>query len=238
MQASFGSRAVILGLGVVCVSGAQRPSTASAAHTEARVDLTGRIEILDKNRKHTPGANSIVWVRGLPPTAAVAGASMASQDKHFVPHVLAVTARTEVSFPNVDPIFHNVFSLTPENKFDLGLYRRGAAKSVRMETPALVRVYCNIHPDMAAFVMVLDRATFAVTDADGSYRLATIPGGPHEVHVWNERTGEQIQKVTIEPLSGPARLDFLLDASAYKPQAHKNKFGRDYPPVSKDVDRY
>jgi plastocyanin len=231
----------------LCVYGAQWLSAAPAAHTisesrapeQGRVDLTGRIEILDKDKKHSPGANSVVWIPGLTPSASGAATpSVASQDKHFVPHVLAVSTGADVSFPNLDPIFHNVFSLTPENKFDLGLYRKGAAKSVRMGAPALVRIYCNIHSDMAAFVMVLDRAAFTLTDADGNYRLPAIPAGQYNVYSWNERTGEQIQKVAIDPASGAARLDFLLDASTYKPQAHKNKFGREYPPVSKDVDRY
>jgi plastocyanin len=203
-------------------------------------DLTGRVEILDKDKKHTPGANSVVWIPGLaaPAPATAAMPDMASQDKRFTPHILAVTAGTEVSFPNRDPIFHNVFSLTPEDKFDLGLYRKGAAKSVRLTTPALVRIYCNIHADMAAFVMVLDRAQFVVTEADGSYRLPAIPAGQYEVHAWNERTGEQAQTIAIASGGLPVDLNFFLDASAYKPQAHKNKFGRDYPPVSKDVDRY
>jgi plastocyanin len=203
-------------------------------------DLIGKVEILDKDKKHSPGANSVVWIPGLTtaPPAVTAMPEMASQDKRFAPHILAVTAGTEVSFPNRDPIFHNVFSLTPEDKFDLGLYRKGAAKSVRLTTPALVRIYCNIHADMAAFVMVLDRAQFAVTEADGSYRLSAIPAGQYEVHAWNERTGEQTQTIAIGSGGAPVELNFALDASAYKPQAHKNKFGKDYPPVSKDVDRY
>jgi len=236
-----------LGVGVLCAI-----SVRSARSAPAPIDLAGHVEILDKDKKHTPGANTVVWIPGIAGVAGTAqsgGAlsniapTVAQKDKHFVPHVIAVAAGTEVSFPNLDPIFHNVFSLTPEDKFDLGLFRKGAAKSVRMATPSLVRIYCNIHADMAAFVMVLDRAAFTITDAEGAYRLPTLPPGQYDVHAWNERTGEQIQKLTVDgaPPAGSgtaANLDFLLDASAYKPQAHKNKFGRDYPPVSKDVDRY
>jgi plastocyanin len=231
-------RVASLGLGLLCAYGVQRLSAAPTA------DLVGRVEILDKDKKRTPGAHTVVWIPGLTPASAppTAGApvmpTMASQDKRFAPHVLAVSAGTEIAFPNRDPIFHNVFSLTPENKFDLGLYRKGAAKSVRMTTPALVRIYCNIHADMAAFVLVLDRATFGVTDADGGYRLPAIPAGQYAVHIWNERTGEQTRAVTIDAAGPPARLDVLLDASAYQLQAHTNKYGRAYPPVSKDVDRY
>jgi plastocyanin len=261
-----------LGLGFLCVSGAQRvapslvgpigPTMSAAAASTPLVsgavatssegaspviaasgsELSGRVDILDKDKKRTPGANSVVWIPGLAQSGA-ATAAMASQDKHFAPHVLVVAAGTDVSFPNLDPIFHNVFSLTPENKFDLGLYRKGAAKSVRMATPSLVRIYCNIHSDMAAFVMVLDHAAFVVADADGAYRFAALPAGQYSVHAWNERTGEQIQKIAIDP-SAPApagaapKLDFPLDASAYRAVAHTNKYGRVYPPVSKDVDRY
>jgi plastocyanin len=229
---------VIPALALGLLAAARPPAPAPAA------DLTGGVDILDKDKKHPPGANSVVWIPGLTPPSAppAAGApvmpAMASQDKRFTPHILAVTAGTEVSFPNRDPIFHNVFSLTPENKFDLGLYRKGTAKSARLTTPALMRIYCNIHADMAAFVMVLDRAQFVVTDADGSYRLPAIPAGQYTVHAWNERTGEQTQTVTIDSGGAPVLLNFFLDASAYRPQAHKNKFGRDYPPLSKDVDRY
>lgn len=240
MRLSTGSRVAVLALGLLCVCDARSPLAASISpKISATIDLAGRVEILDKDKKHAPGANSVVWIPGLtqPASANSATASMASQGKRFAPHVLAVSAGADVSFPNLDPIFHNVFSLTPENKFDLGLYRKGAAKSVRMSGQSLVRIYCNIHSDMAAFVMVLDHAAFTVTDADGGYRLP-VPAGQYTVFAWNERTGEQPQQVTIDPAAAPARLDFLLDASTYKPQPHKNKYGQNYPPVSKDVDRY
>jgi plastocyanin len=258
-----------LGVGMLCLAGTHRPEASPFTPTIAAAtpvagspggaNLSGRIEILDKDKKRTPGAHSVVWIPGIAQSgtpasagagsAATASTSMASQEKHFAPHVLAVAAGTDVSFPNLDPIFHNVFSLTPENKFDLGLYRKGAAKSVRMGAPGLVRIYCNIHSDMAAFVMVLDRAAaFTVTDADGGYRLAGLPAGQYSVYAWNERTGEQAQKIAIDQAglvqAGPAstsaapKLDFLLDATAYRAMAHKNKYGREYPPVSKDVDRY
>jgi plastocyanin len=242
---------VCFGAAILCVGSAHEPEPRHLAPPDAgRIELSGRIEILDKTHNRSPAANTVVWIPGVAqrdtpalPAAAATTPEMSSKDKRFAPHVLAVTAGTEVAFPNVDPIFHNVFSLSPENRFDLGLYRKGAAKTVRLIAPGLVRVYCNIHPDMAAFVMVLDRAAFTVTGTDGTYRLSAPPAGSYTVHVWHERSGEQEQPIVIAPSSAqpapaPARADFLLDGSPDKPQTHKNKNGRDYPPVSKDVDRY
>ena len=153
------------------------------------------------------------------------------------PSVVAVRKGATVTFPNVDPIFHNAFSRTPGSEFDLGLYRRGARRSVRMDAPGLVRVYCNIHPEMAAFVMVVDGAAYAVAGADGSFVVRGIPAGRRLVRLWNEKGGQQ--ESTLAFRSGARqRLDAVLDATAWRPVPHKNKFGSDYPPVTQDVDRY
>ncbi len=225
---------------IVClgaaVLGGTRVSTADAR--DARSTLAGLVELLGRDGKRSPAANTVVWIPGIAPEDAGGAPVMASKDKRFAPHVLAVAAGTEVSFPNVDPIFHNVFSLSPENRFDLGLYRKGAAKSVHMVSPGLVRVFCNIHADMAAFVMVLDHAAFTVTGPDGRYRFASVPAGAHVVHVWNERAANQERAITIEADAASPHADFVLDVSTFKAQSHKNKFGREYPPVNKDVDRY
>ena len=163
---------------------------------------------------------------------------LSSKGKRFEPHVLVVTRGTSVSFPNVDPIFHNAFSRTPGSEFDLGLYRRGAARAYAFRSAGLVHVYCNIHAEMAAYVLVVDTTdAFAVADATGAFRLADLPPGRYAVHAWNERAGEK--EVTVEvPAEGEANVDIVLDASAYRPAAHKNKFGQDYPPAIKGVDRY
>jgi hypothetical protein len=150
--------------------------------------------------------------------------------------VLAIPRGATVVFPNVDRIYHNVFSVTPGHAFDLGLYRKGASRSLRFDKPGLVSVYCNIHPDMAAYLMVLD-AAFGVSGEDGRYRIGGLPAGRRTVRLWNERGGEREE--VVELAAGQRRtLDFQLDASKYRRIQHKNKYGKDYPPVTRDDDRY
>ena len=102
----------------------------------------------------------------------------------FVPQVLAVQVGTKVSFPNNDRVFHNVFSFRESKRFDLGLYPVGMVKEVPFDKPGLSRVYCNIHPQMAAYVMVVDTPYFAVSDATGRFTIAAVPAGTYPYHAW------------------------------------------------------
>ena len=102
---------------------------------------------------------------------------MDQRNETFVPHVLAVTAGTVVDFPNSDRIYHNVFSLSKAARFDLGRYAAGHSKSVRFDQPGIVRVFCEIHSHMNAFILVFGHPFFAMTDADGRYRIDNVPPG-------------------------------------------------------------
>ena len=109
---------------------------------------------------------------------AAKGADEELPQKRFDPRVVAVRKNATVEFPNADPIYHNVFSVSGANRFDLGLYRSGASKSKKFDEPGLVRVYCNIHPQMVGFVMVVDSDFVAVTGPDGAFRFESVPPGP------------------------------------------------------------
>ena len=102
---------------------------------------------------------------------------MKSSSKRFEPRVIAVSKNATVEFPNADPIYHNVFSVSGANRFDLGLYRSGSSKSKTFDEPGLVRIYCNIHPQMVGFVMVVDSDFVAVTGPDGAFRFDNVPAG-------------------------------------------------------------
>ena len=202
-------------------------------------ELGGRVEIVDRDSKTVPGVGAVVWLPGVPVPLAVpkSPATVASKEKRFEPHVVAVARGATVVFPNLDKILHNVFSRTPGAEFDLGLYHQGKSKDVRFSTPGIVRIYCNIHSQMAGYIMVLDGADFAVVNDSGLYRLDGVPEGRRELRVWHERAGET--RVIVQVVGGaPTTFNLTLDASSYKEVPHKNKYGEEYPPVRRDDDRY
>ncbi len=147
--------------------------------------------------------------------------------KTFVPHVLAIPVGSTVSFPNSDPIFHNVFSLSRPQPFDLGLYRAGDSKSRVYTVPATYRVFCNIHPQMTALILVLPTAYIAQADSSGSFHL-NLPAGPYRLTAWSEKA-EPVTidiKVDADAVSVP---DLTLDESKFVEITHKNKYGQEYP---------
>ena len=113
-------------------------------------------------------------------------AVMDQHNETFVPHVLAVTTGTVVEFPNSDRIYHNVFSLSKVARFDLGRYAVGRSKSIRFDRPGIVRVFCDIHSHMSAFILVFSHPFFAITDVEGRYRIDDVPHGTYNVIAWNE----------------------------------------------------
>jgi plastocyanin len=207
------------------------------ATSSDRAELAGTVTIVGPPGRPVRQEGSVVWIPGVDGAAPREEFDMVSRDKRFDPHVLAVPRNASVSFPNADAIYHNVFSLSPGNGFDLGLYKKGTARSVVFRNPGLVRVYCNIHPDMTAYVVVVDGSALAVTAPDGSYRIGSVPPGRHTVRVWSEIGGET--SAVMDFAAGRAATwDVTLDGTRYRPLPHANKHGKAYPPATKDVDRY
>ena len=130
------------------------------------------------------------------------------RNESFVPHVLAIVAGTTVDFPNSDLTYHNVFSLSRAKSFDLGRYAVGKSKSVRFDRPGIVRVFCEIHSHMSAFILVFAHRYFAVTQPDGSFRLPDIPPGTYSLFVWNEALPLESRRVTIPESGGEVELNF------------------------------
>jgi plastocyanin len=124
-------------------------------------------------------------------------AIMRQRDTTFAPHLLAITVGTTVEFPNDDETYHNVFSLSKPRRFDLGRYAAGRSKAVRFDRPGVVRVFCDIHSQMNAFILVFDHRFHAVTDAEGRYRIDRVPPGSYRVTAWYEGVARQTQAVTI-----------------------------------------
>jgi plastocyanin len=126
-------------------------------------------------------------------------AVMDQRNETFVPHILAVMTGTVVDFPNSDKTYHNVFSLSKPKRFDLGRYAAGRSKSVRFDRPGVVRVFCDIHSHMSAFVLVFNHPFFDVTDPDGRFRLNDVPPGTYTVVGWYEGEARVSRSVTLPP---------------------------------------
>jgi plastocyanin len=126
-------------------------------------------------------------------------AAMDQRNERFVPHVLAVMVGTVVDFPNSDRIYHNVFSLSRAKRFDLGRYAAGKSKGVRMDRPGVVRVFCDIHSHMNAFVLVFNHPFFDVTDVEGRFELPALPAGTYTVVGWYEGEARVTRSVVVQP---------------------------------------
>jgi len=155
--------------------------------------------------------NVVVYLKDAPfhGTLPISREVIRQEDESFVPRVVAITRGSTVEFPNGDPFFHNVFSLSSAATFDLGRYPSGRSGSWRFTKPGLVKVYCHIHSHMSASILVLDHPYFAVPDVEGNFVLRNVPPGTYTVAGWHERVGERTHSVHIDA-GQAARLDLSL----------------------------
>jgi plastocyanin len=153
--------------------------------------------------------------------------ALAQRNKSFMPHVLAAPVGSTVAFPNQDTIFHNVFSLSGPEPFDLGLYRAGASRARTFANPGTYRVFCNIHPQMTALVVIVPTPYVILAGADGRYTL-DLPPGRYRLTAISERASPA--SIDIVSTAGASTApELALDESEWIATQHKNKFGQDYP---------
>jgi len=158
---------------------------------------------------------SVVFLETAPQAAFEAPspgrAVLDQRNENFVPYVLAVTVGSTVDFPNSDRVYHNVFSLSKPKRFDLGRYPRGQSRSVRFDQPGVVRVFCEIHSHMSAFVLVFAHRYFATTDAEGRYRIEGVPPGDYTLAVWNDGAVRAQREVRVGPAGETSEQDFAVE---------------------------
>lgn len=223
--------ALELALAMALVAGLAGPPRLAAE------ELTGRLVFLAKDGK-TParGVDARQAVVYFEP-AETARASRApkepekpfqllTKNKEFFPHVLAVPVGGSVQFPNQDAILHNVFSVSPGNAFDLGIYRTGPPKEKRFEQAGVVRVYCNVHQAMVAYILVLDTSYYVSPEIDGSFRLTGLPRGPGKLTVWHEQADPWSQELRLA--SNAPQVQPRLVVVRPKLLPHLNKTGESY----------
>lgn len=157
---------------------------------------------------------------------------MVQKGKKFEPDLLIVPAGSFVDFPNMDPWFHNVFSLFQGKRFDLGLYQAGTQRSVRFDRPGVSYLFCNIHPEMSSVVLAVESNWYGTSDSKGVVTLTNVPEGRYVMHVWHENSSAespgQTQKV-IE-VTGDRKLSPITLMIHPQNHNHKNKYGNDYDP--------
>jgi len=205
----------------------------------AQVSVTGRAVVLDgANKPASDASEVVVWLMPLAARPAAIRQEpqkdlrLVQRHKTFVPHLLVVQAGSVVQFPNDDPFFHNVFSLFEGKRFDLGLYEAGSSRAVHFDRPGICYLFCNIHPEMSAVVVVLTTPYYAVSDRAGQIAISDVPPGAYELQVWNERSLPEDLKTlrrTLAISEANHALGTITLRSRLNPHApHKNKYGRDY----------
>lgn len=190
----------------------------------------GQVTIKRGRRDKKDRSNVVILVRGVPdsrPEPLPHPAVIDQTDKTFHPRVTVVPVGSTVDFPNNDRVFHNVFSLSRPATFDLGLYKSGTSKSVTFEEAGVVDVYCNIHPEMAAKVVVVDTEHYAVTGPDGAFVLDGIPPGTYPIVAW-QADGDLYQGQVEVRAGTTTTFDIELREERWPQDRHTRKDGTPY----------
>lgn len=136
-------------------------------------------------------------------------AELAQRNRQFAPGMAVVTIGSSVSFPNADPVFHNVFSLSRPKEFDLGRYPAGETRSVTFDKPGIVKVYCHLHPNMAATIVVVPSDWYARPGPQGTFRIEGVPAGEYLAVAWHNSVGFSKRRISV-PATGTVSIDFTL----------------------------
>jgi plastocyanin len=197
------------------------------AHGHAKLaTITGRVDVKGK-----PWAPIYVYVDNLKDPPASGTTEITQRDRSFVPNVLVVPRGTRVVFPNADPFLHNVFSPGPAQTFDLGSYKQGEkAGSVRLFTPGVIEVLCNMHAKMRANILVVPNRHYVKVGGDGSFRLENVPVGARQVVAWTADAKPMTQSVALTPAG--ASVGFALQVEAAPPPI--DKMGKPRAPYRSD----
>jgi plastocyanin len=199
---------------------------ASPAGAEPSGRVVGTVQVTESDGKPAATADVIVYVVGFTEPASAEVTTIAQKGRRFVPDLVAITVNERVAFPNNDPFLHNVFSQSGTRKFDLGSFKGGESKERQFPESGVVDVYCNIHPEMAATILVLPNRRHTLARPDGHFVLEGVPPGEWTVFAYTRRaTKPSSAKVTVT-----AGADTTVDLAIVRgaEPAHLNKYGEKY----------
>lgn len=198
---------------------------ATAAHAGGTGRVVGKVTITDADGTQA-NADAIIYVVGFKEPPGPTSTQVAQKDRRFVPDLVAITVGEHITFPNQDPFLHNVFSQSATRKFDLGSFKRGDAKDKDFRDPGVVDVYCNIHPSMAATILVLPNRRHTHRRGDGTYTIEGVPAGTWQVFAYTRRATRPAQA----PVTVVAGQDTTVDLALTRGAApdHLNKYGEKY----------
>jgi plastocyanin len=180
-------------LAVVCAAGAiHLPGVTALVAGHSEDTVTGRAAVNGR-----PAADVVVWLDApAAPRAAETTLVLEQRNMQFTPRVMAARVGSTIELPNNDRVFHNVFSFNHGKPFDLGLYPVGATKRITLDRPAVNRLYCNIHPHMAAYIVAVDTPYFATSNKAGEFIIPGVPAGEYTYHAW--RSGGETLVGTVK----------------------------------------
>jgi len=220
---------------------------ANATLMAQSLTVTGRVTLLAPTSRGKPvdNSNAVVYLTPLEGITVLSPVrnkpasprfQLVQKNKRFTPHVLVVPVGAVVEFPNHDPFFHNVFSLFEGKRFDLGLYEAGATRTITFNTPGVSYIFCNIHPEMSAVIVVTKYPYYAVSNIAGEVAIRGVPAGRYQLNIWHERClPEALRSFSREVVLSPGSTslgELRLPESGDLLSRHKNKYGRDYDPAA------
>jgi plastocyanin len=221
-------RAIVNAVAFAAVAFAAVASVGTLAATAAAEPggrVVGTVKITEADGQPA-AADVIVYITGFnePPSDKVARISQ--KGRKFVPDLVAITVNEKVEFPNFDPFLHNVFSQSLPRKFDLGSFPKGETKQKDFPLPGVVDVYCNIHPEMAATILILPNRRHTLAGPDGKFVLEGVPPGEWNIFAYSRRATRPVSaKVTVKA-GGETTIDLAIVRGAEP--AHLNKYGEKY----------
>ena len=157
-----------------------------------------------------------IWLESKAPApAAPVKVVMRQRNRRIEPDILIVPVGSTVEFPNLDPIFHNIFSLSRTQSFDLGYYAEGRSRSVTFSRPGIVQLYCHVHPNMYGVIVVTASRWFGRPAQDSTYSLSDVPPGNYRMCVWQKAVGVMHRSITV-PEAGSLRMNVAIPDEAWE----------------------